>query len=161
VKGINLVSALYRRHSIQIPLAYQLVVKTLRSELTSSKTVWKSDTTTNEMVRDLVKTVSLNQVLFEYVACESCGSPPGYTNADNINLVLALNKHLIGAVKSNLEVALSKEDKRTGKFVDFSTQTSTRHLSGLFTLGRPAALAQQGHLGKRRWFASCLVCSFN
>lgn len=115
VKGINLISAVYRRHTIQIPLAYELVIKTLRSELKSRQTVWKSDTTKNEMFRDLVNTVSLNQVLFHYVACESW-----YTNADNINWVLTMGKHLIGAVKSNLEVALSKEDKRAGKFVKIS-----------------------------------------
>jgi len=120
VKGINLVSAVYRHHTIQIPLSYELVVKTLRSELKSRKTVWKSDRTKNEMFRDLVKTVAVNQVLFHYVTCDSCGSPPGYTNADNINLVLAMNKHLIGAVKSNLEVALSKADKGAGKFVKIS-----------------------------------------
>lgn len=57
------------------------------------------------MFGDLVKTVSLNQVLFRYVACESW-----YTNADNLNFVLSPDKYLIGAVKSNLEVALSKAD---------------------------------------------------
>jgi hypothetical protein len=71
VKGINLLSALYRGHTIQIPLSYELVVKTLRWELKSRKTVWKSAPTKNEMFRDLVKTVAVNQVLFHYVACQS------------------------------------------------------------------------------------------
>lgn len=34
--------------------------------------------------------------------------------------MLSLKKHLVGAVKSNLEVALSKADKRAGKFQKIS-----------------------------------------
>ena len=120
VKGINLVSAVYRVADIQIPVSYEAVIKTLGSELKTRQTLWKSDRTKNEIFRNLVKTAHLNQVLFKYVLSDSCGSPPGYTNADNINDVLGLNKHLIGAVKSNLEVALSKADKRAGKFQKIS-----------------------------------------
>ncbi|MGV3588948.1 MAG: hypothetical protein ACO1OF_18230 [Adhaeribacter sp.] len=40
-----------------------------------------------------------------------------YTNSENSKQVLALKKNLIGAVKSNLEVALSLADKKAGKFV--------------------------------------------
>ena len=52
---------------------------------------------------------------------DSCGSPPGYTNADNINAVLAIKKHWLGAVKTNLEIALSKQDRADGRFVSIST----------------------------------------
>ncbi len=44
-----------------------------------------------------------------------------YTNSDNINLVLGLQHHYPGAVKSNLEVALSKHDRANGKFVKISS----------------------------------------
>jgi hypothetical protein len=115
VKGITLVSTVYRVAEIQIPIAYEVVVKTLRSERPSQQTVWKSDRTKNEMFRDLVTTAHLNQVLFKYILCDSC-----YTNADNIKHVLSLKKHLVGAVKSNLEVALSKADKQAGKFQKIS-----------------------------------------
>ena len=115
VKGINLVSAVYGVADIQIPVSYEAVVKTLRSEMKTRQAIWKSDRTKNEVFRDLVKTAHLNQVLFKYVLSDSW-----YTNADNIKHVLALNKHLIGAVKSNLEVALSKADKRAGKFQKIS-----------------------------------------
>ncbi len=36
----------------------------------------------------------------------------------NINYVLSIKKNLIGAVKSNLEVALSKSDRANGRFVE-------------------------------------------
>jgi len=115
VKGINLVSAVYRVAELQIPIAYEVVVKTLRSELASRQAIWKSDRTKNEMFRDLVTTAHHNQLLFKYVLCDSW-----YSNADNIKHVLSLKKHLVGAVKSNLEVALSKADKRAGKFQKIS-----------------------------------------
>lgn len=43
-----------------------------------------------------------------------------YVNAKNINYILSIKKNLIGAVKSNLEVTLSKEDHTKGKFVKIS-----------------------------------------
>gem|GEM_PF-6636445 len=40
-----------------------------------------------------------------------------YVNAENINFVRSLTKYLIGAVKSNLEIALSAQARAHGKFV--------------------------------------------
>ena len=48
------------------------------------------------------------------------GRPVPYVNAENINFIRSLTKHLIGAVKSNLEVALSAQDRAHGKFVKIS-----------------------------------------
>lgn len=48
------------------------------------------------------------------------GPPVRYVNAENINYILSIKKNLIGAVKSNLEVALSKEDRAKGNFIKIS-----------------------------------------
>jgi len=112
VKGINLVSALLVLGKVVLPVAYELVVKTLRSEIKGRKEVWKSERTKNEMFRDMVSACVQNSLRFSYVLCDSW-----YTNSDNIKHVLRLKKHLIGAVKSNLEVALSLKDKKAGKFI--------------------------------------------
>lgn len=112
VKGINLVSALLVLGRVVLPVAYELVVKTLRCTIKDKKEVWKSERTKNEMFRNMVSACVKNSLRFSYVLCDSW-----YTNAENIKQVLGLKKHLIGAVKSNLEVALSLQDKKAGKFV--------------------------------------------
>ena len=115
VKGINLVSMVLKLGVVNLPVAYELVVKTLRSELKSRKACWRSERTKNEMFRDMFTACIGNQLRFDYILCDSW-----YTNAENIKHVRAAGKHLIGAVKSNLEVALSLEDKKAGKFVKIS-----------------------------------------
>jgi len=112
IKGINLVSALLVLGSVVLPVAYELVVKTLRCAIKDKKQVWKSERTKNETFRDMVSACVKNSLHFSYVLCDSW-----YTNSENIKHVLGLKKHLIGAVKSNLEVALSLQDKKAGKFI--------------------------------------------
>jgi hypothetical protein len=112
VKGINLVSTLLLLGQVCLPVAYELVVKTRRCNCKTRKEEWKSERTKNEMFRDMVSVCVKNSLPFSYVLCDSW-----YTNADNIKQVLGFRKHLIGAVKSNLEVALSLPDKKAGKFV--------------------------------------------
>ena len=112
VKGINLVSAILLLGHVSLPVAYELVVKTWRSEIKTRKEEWKSERTKNEVFRHMVKVCVKNSLRFTYVLCDCW-----YTNSENIKHVLELQKHLIGAVKSNLEVALSLSDKKAGKFV--------------------------------------------
>jgi hypothetical protein len=64
------------------------------------------------MFRDMITGCVQNSLRFTYVLCDSW-----YTNSENIKHVLELNTHLIGAVKSNLKVALSLPDKKAGKFM--------------------------------------------
>lgn len=112
VKGINQVSALLVLGNAYVPVAYELVEKTHRSDLNTKKAVWKSERTKNEMFRDMVGVSVHNKLRFHYVLCDSW-----YTNSENIKHVLKLKKQLIGAVKSNMEVAVSLQDKKAGKFV--------------------------------------------
>jgi hypothetical protein len=100
---------------VNLPVAYELVIKTLRCELKDRKVCWRSERTKNEMFRDLFTICLRNQVAFTYVLCDSW-----YTNAENIKHILSANKQLIGTAKSNLEVAVSLEDKKAGKFVKIS-----------------------------------------
>jgi hypothetical protein len=115
VKGMNLVSMVLQVGGVNLPVAYELVIKTLRCELKDRKVCWRSERTKNEMFRDLFTICLRNQVAFTYVLCDSW-----YTNAENIKHILSANKQLIGTAKSNLEVAVSLEDKKAGKFVKIS-----------------------------------------
>ena len=115
VNGINFVTLLYRVKGIQFPIGFMLVIKALQCLLKDRKEVWRSEKTKNDMLRELVKQACQNSVRFTYLLCDSW-----YVNAENINFIRALTKHLIGAVKSNLEVALSAQDRAQGKFVKIS-----------------------------------------
>ena len=115
MNGINFVTLLYRAKGIQFPIGFMLVIKLLQCLLKDRKEIWRSEKTKNEMLRELVKQAYQNSVRFTYLLCDSW-----YVNAENINFIRSLSKHLIGAVKSNLEVALSAQDRAHGKFVKIS-----------------------------------------
>ncbi|MBD2699145.1 transposase [Spirosoma sp. BT702] len=116
IRGINFVSLLYQTSKGQCPLSFEPVIKTQRCALKTRQVVWRSERTKHHMFGDMLRQAHQNAVPFRYVLADSW-----YTNADNINLVLSLKHHYLGAVKSNLEVALSKHDRANGKFVKIST----------------------------------------
>ena len=116
VNGINFVSLLYRSNGVQLPVGFELVFKTLQCLIKTRKECWRSERTKNEMFRDLLRAAHKNAVKFAFVPSDSW-----FTNSENINYVLSIKKNLIGAVKSNLEVALSKSDRAHGRFIKIST----------------------------------------
>ena len=139
VNGINFVSLLYRSNGVQLPVGFELVFKTLQCIVKTRKECWPvrrcgSERTKNEMFRDLLRAAHRNAVKFALVLCDSW-----YTNAANINCVRSMKKNLLGAVKSNLEVALSKSDRanryaEAGRFVKISTLSlNPGDLRGVYT----------------------------
>lgn len=115
VKGVNFVSLLYCVNHIRLPAGLQVVEKHWQCELKSQKEVWKAGVSKNELFRAMLKQAYQNAIPFRYVPGDSW-----YTNSDNINQVLDLGKHYLGAVRSNLEVALSAADRANGKFIRIS-----------------------------------------
>ena len=126
VNGINFVSLLYRSNGVQLPIGFELVFKTLQCILKTRKECCPvrrcgSGRTKNEMFRDLIRAAHRNAVKFALVLCVSW-----HMNAANINCVGSIKKNLLGAVNSNLEVALSKSDRanrhaEAGRFVKISS----------------------------------------
>ncbi len=163
VKGINLVSAFLLLGQASLPIAYELVVKTRRCNCKTRKEEWKSERTKNEMFRDLVSGCVQNALRFTYVLCDSW-----YTNSENIKHVLGLQKHLIGAVKSNIEVALSLADKQAGKFVKLNQrplelglkQVYIRQLEVPVSLGKDVFLNEDGSKAIQYLLCSDLTLSF-
>lgn len=115
VKGVNLLTALYQVGSHSVPIGFELIIKHLCSDIKSKKQVWKATYTKNELYRNMLKIATKNKVQFKYVLQDSW-----FCNAENINYVLHLKKHLITAMKSNMEIALSLKDKQAGKFIKMS-----------------------------------------
>ncbi|TAE21393.1 MAG: hypothetical protein EAZ91_25295 [Cytophagales bacterium] len=116
VKAINFLTLLYSVGSVLLPVGLHIVVKHLQCQLNDRKEVWKADLTKNEAFRQLLLAAHQNAIPFLYVLADSW-----YTNAENSNAVLALQKHWLGACKTNLEVALSKQDRANGRFVSLSS----------------------------------------
>jgi hypothetical protein len=116
VKAINFLTLLYRVEDILLPVGLHLVVKHLQCQLNDRKEVWKAPQTKNEAFRELLGQAHQNAIPFGYVLADTW-----YTNAENINAVLAINKHWLGGVKTNLEVACSKQDRANGRFVSISS----------------------------------------
>jgi len=115
------------------------------------------------MLRDMVSVCVKNSVRFAYVLCDSW-----YTNSENIKHVLGLNKHLIGAVKSNLEVALSLADKKAGKFIKLNQlqlelglkQVYIRQLEVPVSLCKNLFINEDGSQAVQYLFCSDLTLSF-
>jgi len=109
------VSLLYCAGQIRLPVGMQVVEKHWQCELKTRKQIWKAPISKNELFRAMLKQAYQNAIAFRYVLGDSW-----YTNSENINQVLDLGKHYLGAVKSNLEVALSATDRAKGKFIKIS-----------------------------------------
>ena len=131
VRGINFVSLLYQTSKGQCPLSFEPVIKAQQCELKTRKVVWPvrrcgSERSKHQMFQDMVRQAHQNRTGGPAVPFRNVVADSWYTNADNINLVLDLQHHYLGAVKSNLEVALSKHDRANryagaGKFVKISS----------------------------------------
>lgn len=72
VNRINFVSLLYRNKSVQLPIGFELVIKTLQSIIKIQKECWRSTRTKNEMFRDLIRCADQNTVKFTFILCDSC-----------------------------------------------------------------------------------------
>jgi len=116
VQGLNFVSLLYQAGALSLPIAAVLIEKTVSQyNAKRGKYELKSPFTKNEYLRQML-TVAQQQVIYRYLLADSCGSPPGYASAENMNFVLGLNRHFIFALETSRTVALSPEDRDAGKF---------------------------------------------
>ena len=118
VKGINFLTAFYSTGEIGLPVGFDLVTKTeLYIDSKSGKQKRRSQLTKNERYRMLLQIVAHNQIKFRYVL-NDCW----YSSADNMNFIhLDLKKEFIMPVKANRKVALSEEEKQSGRWQAVST----------------------------------------
>ncbi len=113
VKGINLLSTLYRVGDVSIPVAFELVKKT-EWVFDKKKGKWrrKSPITKNEHYRRMLGACHKNQMKFRYVL-----SDLWYSSAENMRYIKEdLKKEFIMPIKANRKVALSLEHKKRGEY---------------------------------------------
>ncbi|MBL1244528.1 MAG: transposase [Sulfurimonas sp.] len=112
VKGINLFNALYYSNDVSIPVAFEIVKKPIRySELKTKKERRKSDTTKNELMRDIIQTTINNKLKYSYILMDTW-----FTSQENFEFIEKKEKKFIAAIKSNRLFATSLEEKYNGKF---------------------------------------------
>ena len=112
VKGINFITTLYEAHDITLPVTFRLVSKTEQYIDKKGKPKRRSTVTKNEHYRAMLQQCVRNQIPFQYVLNDIW-----FASAENMRFVkLDLEKDFVMALKSNRKVALSAEDKQTGRY---------------------------------------------
>lgn len=118
VKGVNIISAIYYSSGVTIPATFDLVrkIKTVKDEKTK-KEKRVSEKTKNEQYRDMLKVIYKNNIKFKYVL-----NDVWYASSENMKFIKQeLKKEFIMPIKTNRKVALSKDDKISGKYVTVNT----------------------------------------
>jgi hypothetical protein len=113
VKGINLLSTLYRVGDVSIPVAFELVKKP-EWAFNEKKNRWqrKSLRTKNELYRQMLKACTKNRIEFRYVL-----NDVWYASSENMRYVKQdLQKEFIMPLKANRKVTLSLEEKKRGNY---------------------------------------------
>ncbi|MBT9140766.1 MAG: hypothetical protein DDT30_01345 [Dehalococcoidia bacterium] len=114
VKGVNILNCLYHVQGASIPVASEIIRKTIRFyDPKTHREKRKSEVTKNELMRDMLKTCQRNQLAYKYVLTDNW-----FASRENMDFIkLDLKKDFIMALKTNRKVALSLEDKHQGRFV--------------------------------------------
>ena len=116
VKGLNFVSLLYQAGELALPIAVELVRKTVPVyHPKTQKTNCQSPFTKNEYLQQMLR-VALpgrpqQQVAYSYLLADSW-----YASAENMALVRALGHHFLFALESSRTVALSAAVRAQGQF---------------------------------------------
>lgn len=109
----TLLNALYHSGGVSIPVAFELVRKTLQfCDVQTRQVKRASEVTKNEMMRCMIATCVNNALKFRYVLMDSW-----FAATENFEFIVKKHKHFIAAIKDNRLVALSVADKKQGRFV--------------------------------------------
>jgi len=111
VQGLNFVSLLYQAGELALPIAAELVAKTVPVFNTKTqKTSYQSAFSKNEYLQQQLR-VAQQQVAYRYLLADSW-----YASAENMTLVRQLGHHFVFALESSRTVALSAEARAKGQF---------------------------------------------
>lgn len=113
VKGINLLSCLVRYGDIALPVGFEIVCKDLHfCDLKTKQEKKQSSVTKNQQFRQLVQQAISNQIKFDYVLADSW-----FGAKDNMEFIhYEKQKRFIFGMKTNRLVALSKEERKKGRY---------------------------------------------
>jgi len=111
VKGLNFVSLLYQAGGLALPIAVELVRKTVAVwDAKTGQTKQQSPFTKNEYLQQMLR-VAQSQVADRYLLADRW-----YASAENRTLVRARGHHFVFALESSRTVALSEAARAQGQF---------------------------------------------
>lgn len=160
VKGINLLNCLYHHSDVTVPVAFEIIKKTiLYCDIETHQVKRLSDITKNELLRQMLNICQQNQLSYRYVLTDIW-----YASNENMqHIKLKCQKDFIMGIKSNRLVALNLEDKLKGCFVRIDSlqlEENTTVLVYLKGLDFPVLLSKQVFKNKDDSEGiSYLVCS--
>ena len=119
VKGVNFISAIYHSWEMSLPVGVSFIKKDTVYKGKNGKEKRKSSISKHEHFRDMVKH-SGDRLRFKYVLSDSW-----FACAENMQFVVEdCVRDFIMAIKENRKVALSKEDKLSGKYISIKEAVS-------------------------------------
>jgi hypothetical protein len=120
VKGINFMTSLYHAGGYSLPVGFSIVAKTeYYTDKKTGKEKRRSPISKNQSYREMLTSVTRNQIPFKYVL-----SDVWYSAADNMMFIKhELKKDFVMPLKANRKVALSEQAKRDGQWVRIDSLT--------------------------------------
>ncbi len=110
-KGLNFVSLLYQAGELALPIAAELVRKTVAVwDAKTQQTKYQSPFTKNEYLRHMLR-VAQQQVAYRYLLADNWYAP-----AEHMDPVQALGHHFVLALESSRAVARSEAGRAQGPF---------------------------------------------
>jgi len=116
VKGVNFLTALYHSKDMSLPIGVEYVKKDRRAINKKGKLIRISSQSKNELFRKMTEQACYN-INFKYVLSDTW-----FSSAENMNFVKQTCKRdFIFAIKANRKVALTKEDKENGLYINIKS----------------------------------------
>ena len=123
VKGINLLSAVYQRNGVSIPVAFETISKTVSYLDSKGRLRRTTAISKNTYLRGMLRQCVENGVTVRYVLADSW-----YSCAESMSFIKEqMGLEFIMPLKSNRKVALSKAAKKRGEFVAITSLTLEEH----------------------------------
>ncbi|PIF02946.1 MAG: IS701 family transposase [Desulfococcus sp.] len=164
VKGINLLNCLYHVCGISIPVAFELIRKSVCfCGIETRQEKPQGEVTKNELMRSMIDTCVRNQIKFRWILFDSWLS--SIDNMKEINVTH--EKDFIGALKSNRLVAFIREDQKRKRFtradqIGWPEQEAvTGWLKGLDFPVRQVFISKDGSTGIQYLACSQLTADWN
>ena len=140
IKGVNFISAVYYSWEMSLPVGVAFIKKDTVYTDKHGKQKTKSSVSKHQHFRTLVKHSS-ERLRFKYVLGDSW-----FASADNMNFVVQdCERDFIMALKENRKVALSREDKLSGKYISIKEAVSEGCVRAVYVeqLDFPLLIAKQ------------------
>lgn len=140
VKGTQFMTALFNSQGMNVPVVMELIKKDrLVTDAKTGKQKRKSRTSKNELFRQMV-TQCASQLYIDYVLADSW-----FCSNANIKHIIKCGLDFVMAIKSNRLIALSRQDKENGNWINIKSLDLEQSVKEVWLKGLdfPLSLSKQ------------------